>query len=262
MKAVVIGGTGLIGSKVVDKLRKHGHEVVVAAPSTGVNTVTGEGLDQALSGAQVVVDVANSPSFDFQAAMDFFSAAGKNIAEAEAKAGVKHHVALSVVGSERLTDFGYFRAKLLQEDMIKQSPIPYTLVRATQFFEFIRGIAQSGIQDGTVHLPHTLFRPMAAEDVATAVVDAALLEPTNSMVEVTGPNLVYMDEIARQILKYDNDPRQVVADPEATYFGVKLNDHTLVPGPDARIGSTQFEWWLTHVPAPHARALPVANSRR
>jgi len=250
MKIVVIGGTGLIGSKVVEKLKQKGHEVFAAAPTTGVNTLTGEGLAAALKGAQVVVDVANSPSFEDKAAMDFFQTAGKNLIAAEQAAGVQHHVALSVVGTERLQDSGYFRAKLAQETLIKNSPIPYTLVRATQFFEFIRGIAQFSMKGEAVHLPHTVFQPMAAEDVASAVAQAALSEPANGIVEVGGPEKFYLDEIVGKVMAFDKDPRKVVADPEASYFGIKVNDQSLVPDLNAHIGATKFDWWLTHVPPP------------
>ena len=250
MKIVVIGGTGLIGSKVVQKLEKKGQEAIVAAPSTGVNTITGEGLAEALAGAQVVVDVANSPSFDDRAAMDFFRTAGTNLKSAELAAGITHHVALSVVGTDRLQSSGYFRAKLAQEQLIKSSSVPYTIVRATQFFEFLRGIADSTGEGDTVRLPHSLFQPMAAEDVAAAVADTALAEPRNGTVEIAGPETFYMDEIVGRVLEYDNSPRMVVADPEALYFGVKLRDGALVPAPNSNLGSTKFEWWLTHVPAP------------
>jgi uncharacterized protein YbjT (DUF2867 family) len=254
MKIVVIGGTGLIGSKVVEKLKAKGHEAIAAAPNTGVNTITGEGLAEALRGAEVVVDVANSPSFEDKVAMEFFQTAGKNLTAAEAAAGIKHHVALSVVGTERLQASGYFRAKLAQEANIKSSPIPYTIVHATQFFEFLRAIAQSGTEGNTVRLPHSLFRPMAAEDVATAVAEAALAPPLNGTVEVAGPELFYIDELVGKVLAYDKDPRMVVVDFEALYFGIKLTDKSLVPGATARIASTRFEWWLTHVPAPPQRA--------
>jgi uncharacterized protein YbjT (DUF2867 family) len=250
MKIVVIGGTGLIGSKVVEKLKQKGHEAIAAAPSTGVNTITGEGLAEVLAGAEVVVDVANSPSFEDQAAMEFFQTAGRNLTAAEVAAGVRHHVALSVVGTERLQASGYFRAKLTQENYIKSSPIPYTLVRATQFFEFIRGIAQSATADDTVRLSHSLFQPMAAEDVATAVAEAALSAPVNGTVEIAGPDTFYMDEIVGKVLQHDKDRRQVVADPQARYFGIKLSDQSLVPGPNPRLGSTKFDWWLAHVPPP------------
>jgi uncharacterized protein YbjT (DUF2867 family) len=250
MKIVVIGGTGLIGSKVVEKLKQKGHEVVAAAPSTGVNTLTGEGLDAALAGAQVVVDVANSPTFEDKAAMDFFQTAGKNLTAAEKKAGVRHHVALSVVGTERLQDSGYFRAKLAQEALIKNSPIPYTLVRATQFFEFIRAIAQSSADGDAIYLPHALFQPMAADDVASAVAQAALSGPVNGMIEVGGPEKFYMDEIAGTVLAFDKDPRKVIAKSDALYFGLKVDDQSLVTAAGAHLGATKFDWWLTHVPPP------------
>jgi uncharacterized protein YbjT (DUF2867 family) len=250
MKIVVIGGTGLIGSKVVEKLKQKGHEALAAAPSTGVNTITGEGLAGALAGAKVVVDVANSPSFEDRVAMDFFTTAGKNLAAAEAAAGVKHHVALSVVGTERLQDSGYFRAKLAQEQLIKGSPIPYTLIHATQFFEFIRSIAQAGSKGDTVRVSHSLFQPIAAEDVATSVAEAALAAPLNGTAEIAGPDAFPIDELVGRILAYDNDPRQVVGDPETLYSGVKLNDKSLVPGPNPHLGPTKFDWWLTHVPPP------------
>jgi uncharacterized protein YbjT (DUF2867 family) len=254
MKIVVIGGTGLIGTKVVEKLKAKGHEAIAAAPNTGVNTITGEGLAEALRGAEVVVDVANSPSFEDKVAMEFFQTAGKNLTAAEVAAGIKHHVALSVVGTERLQASGYFRAKLAQEAKIKSSPIPYTIVHATQFFEFLRAIAQSGTEGNTVRLPHSLFRPMAAEDVATAVAEAALAPPLSGTVEVAGPEPFYIDELVGKVLAYDKDPRMVVVDSEALYFGIKLTDKSLVPEATARIGSTRFEWWLTHVPAPPQRA--------
>jgi uncharacterized protein YbjT (DUF2867 family) len=250
MKIVVIGGTGLIGSKVVKKLEQKGHQVIAAAPNTGVNTVTGEGLADALVGARVVVDVANSPSFEDQAALDFFQTAGKNISAAEVAAGVKHHVALSVVGTDRLQDSGYFRAKLAQEKLIKSSPIPYTIVHATQFFEFVRPIAQFSTVEGAVRLPPVQFQPMAADDVATAVAEAALAEPANDIIEVGGPETFTLDEPVRKALEYDNDPRKVIADPKASYYGIKVSEKALVPGPNARLGSTKFDWWLTHVPAP------------
>jgi len=253
MKIVVIGGTGLIGSKVVEKLKAKGHDAIAAAPNTGVNTITGEGLAEALAGAEVVVDVANSPSFEDQAALDFFQTAGKNLTAAEVAAGVKHHLALSVVGTERLQDSGYFRAKLAQEQIIKSSPIPYTIIRATQFFEFIRSIAQSGTVGDTVHLSHSLFQPMAAEDVATAVAAAALEAPVNGTVEISGPETFYIDELVAKVLAYDKDPREIIVDPIALYFGVKVNDQSLVPGPNPRLGSTKFDWWLTHVPPPRQR---------
>ena len=253
MKIVVVGGTGLIGSKVVQKLKQKGHEAIAAAPNTGVNTITGEGLADALTGAEVVVDVANSPSFEDQVAMNFFQTAGRNLASAEGAAGVKHHVALSVVGTERLQGSGYFRAKLAQEQIIKSSAIPYTIIHATQFFEFLRGIAQSAVDGDTVRLPHALFQPMAADDVATAVAEAALAAPVNGTVEVAGPDTFHMDEIVGRVLAYDKSPRKVVCDPEALYYSLKLTNQSLVPGPNPHLGSTKFDWWLTHVPPPHAR---------
>ena len=249
MKIVVIGGTGLIGSKIVEKLKQKGHEAIAAAPTTGVNTITGEGLAEVLAGADVVVDVANSPSFEDQAAMEFFRTAGRNLTAAEVAAGVRHHVALSVVGTECLQASGYFRAKLTQENHIKSSPIPYTLVRATQFFEFVRAIAQFSTDGNTVRLPPVLFQPMAAEDVSTAVAEVALAEPVNGTVEIAGPTFT-LDEPVRKVLEYDNDARKVIADPAAPYFGVKVSEKTLVPGAGARLGSTRFDWWLTHVPPP------------
>jgi uncharacterized protein YbjT (DUF2867 family) len=253
MKIVVIGGTGLIGSKVVEKLRQKGHEVVAAAPNTGVNTITGEGLADALEGAQVVVDVANSPSFEDKAAMDFFETESRNLVAAEVAAGVMHHVALSVVGTERLQASGYFRAKLVQENRIKNSPIPYTLVHATQFFEFIRSISQSSTDGNTVRVPPVLFQPIAADDVASAVAEAALAQPLNRTIEIAGPETFTMDEPVRKVLEYDHDARTVVADPQAPYFGIKVAEKALVPGPNPRLGSTKFDWWLTHVPAPQKR---------
>jgi len=252
MKIIVIGGTGLIGSKVFQKLQKKGHEVIAAAPNTGVNTITGEGLAEALEGADVVVDVANSPSFDDKSAMDFFQTSSRNLTAAEVAAGVKHHVALSVVGTDRLQESGYFRAKLVQEKQIKASPIPYTLLRATQFFEFIRGIAQSGTQDGIARLPHATFQPMAAEDVATAVAEVALGKPLTGIMEIAVPAVFHMDEIVARTLAHDEDRRQVIADPDALYFGLRLDDQSLLPTPGAQLGSTSFDWWLANVPPPAA----------
>lgn len=253
MKIVVIGGTGLIGSKVVDILKAGGHETIAAAPNTGVNTITGEGLDSALAGAQVVIDVANSPSFEDKAAMDFFQTAGKNLTAAEVKAGVLHHVALSVVGTDRLQASGYFRAKQAQESQIKASPIPYTLLHATQFFEFLRSIAQSGSSGAEVRLPHALFQPMAAQDVAAAVAEAALAAPANGTIEIAGPKPFPIDELVGRVLAFDKNPHRIVADPEALYFGVRIDDRSLMPGPKAQLGSTSFDWWLTHVPPPPSK---------
>lgn len=253
MKIVVIGGTGLIGSKVVEKLKSKGHDAIAAAPNTGVNTITGEGLSEALRDAEVVVDVSNSPSFEDKAAMDFFLTSGKNLTAAETAAGVKHHVALSVVGTDRLQASGYFRAKQAQEDKIRSSPIPYTLLHATQFFEFLRGIAQSGTEANTVRLSHSLFQPMAAEDVATAVAQAALAPPVNHTMEIAGPETFHLDELVGKVLAYDKDPRKVVADPDALYYGIRLDDKSLVPDAGAQLGTTKFDWWLTHVPPPPKR---------
>lgn len=250
MKIVVIGGTGLIGSKVVEILKKKGHEAIAAAPNTGVNTITGEGLDAALAGAQIVVDVANSPSFEDKAAMDFFQTAGKNLTAAEVKADVKHHLALSVVGTDRLLASGYFRAKQAQEAQIKASPVAYTLIHATQFFEFLRGIAQSATTGDSVRLSHALFQPMAAQDVAMAVAEAAVAAPVNGTIEIAGPKPFRIDELVSRVLAFDKDPRRIVADPEALYFGVKIDDRSLMPGTEARLGATDFDWWLTHVPPP------------
>lgn len=250
MKIIVIGGTGLIGSKVVEKLKQKGHEAIAAAPSTGVNTITGEGLAGALAGAEVVIDVSDSPSWTDRASMDFFQTAGKNLNAAKVAAGVEHHVALSVVGTELLQDSGYFRAKLAQENLIKSSPIPYTLIHATQFFEILRAIAQFSTYGDTVRLPPVLFQPMAAEDVSTAVAEAALAEPVNGTVENAGPDTFTLDEPVRMVLEHDKDSRQVLADPAATYFGIKVSEKTLVPGTGTRLGSTRFDWWVAHVPPP------------
>jgi len=264
MKIVVIGGTGLIGSKVVEKLTQKGHEAVAAAPNTGVNTITGEGLAEALSGAEVVVDVSNSPSFDEQVAMDFFQTAGRNLTAAEVRAGVRHHIALSVVGTERLQDSGYFRAKLAQEQLIKSSPIPYTLIHSTQFFEFMRTIAQFSTGGDTVRLPPVQFQPIAADDVASAIAAAALAGPANDIIEIAGPDMFTLDEAIRQVLAHDRDPRKVIADPAAPYSGIQVSEKSLVPGPGARIGPTRFDSWLTHVPPPDnvVRPAPVAEQVR
>lgn len=250
MKIVVIGGTGLIGSKVVEKVRQKGHQAVAAAPGTGVNTITGEGLAEAIADAAVVVDVSNSPSFEEQAAMDFFQTAGQNLIAAEVGAGVRHHVALSVVGTDRMQDSGYFRAKLAQERLIKGSPIPYTLIHATQFFEFVRAIAQFSTVGDTVRLPPVMFQPIAAADVASAIAEAALAVPANDTIEIAGPDTFTLDEPIRQVLAHDGDPRKVIADPAAPYFGIKVSEKTLVPGAGARLGATKFDWWLSHVPPP------------
>jgi uncharacterized protein YbjT (DUF2867 family) len=243
MKIVVIGGSGLIGKKVVKNLREKGHEVVAASPSSGVNTLSGEGLAEALAGAQVVVDVANSPSFEDKAAMEFFETSGHNLLSAEAAGGIGHHVALSVVGTERLQEMGYFRAKLAQENLIKASGIPYTIVHATQFFEFLGAIAQSATEGQTVRLPSAAFQPIAAQDVAAALTDVAMGEPLNDTVEVAGPERTGLDEFVRRFLRGTKDPREVITDAKARYFGVVVNDQTLVPGLKPRIGPTFFKDW-------------------
>lgn len=243
MKIVVIGGSGLIGTKVVNKLRQHGHEVVAASPSSGVDILTGAGLAEALAGAQVVVDAANSPSFE--ASMEFFETAGRNIFAAEAAAGVAYHVALSVVGTDRLLDSGYFRAKMAQEKMVEASGVPYTIVRATQFFEFMGRIADSVTEGQTVKLPPVLMQPIVSDDVADAVVDVALGAPVNGMVEVAGPEQIRLDEIVRRYFSASKDPRQVVTDVHARYYGLgDLNDQSLTPGDNPRIGPTRFDDWL------------------
>ncbi|HEX5418673.1 MAG TPA: SDR family oxidoreductase [Gammaproteobacteria bacterium] len=257
MKIVVIGGTGLIGSKLVEKLKQRGHEAVAAAPDTGVDTVTGKGLADALAGAEVVVDVSNSPSFEERAAMEFFRTSGRNLVAAEVDAGVRHHVALSVVGTERLQDSGYFRAKLAQEQLIQSSPIPYTLIHATQFYEFMRAIAQTSTEGDVVRLPPVQFQPIAAEDVASAIADAAIAEPVNGTIEIAGPDTFTLDEAVREVLAQDGDPRKVIADSAAPYYGIKVSEKSLVPGAGARLGPTRYDWWLTHVPPPTTAARPA-----
>ena len=245
MKIVVIGGSGLIGSKVVKNLLQRGHEVVAASPSTGVNTITGEGLAEALAGAQVVVDVANAPSWEDQAVLEFFEKSGRNLLAAEAAAGVGHHVALSVVGTERLLASGYFRAKLAQENLIKASPIPYTIVRATQFFEFVGSIAQFATEGATVRLPSALMQPIVSDDVAAALADVAIAEPLNDTVELAGPEPIRQDELVRQFLSATGDARKVITDVHARYYGIEVNDQSLVPGDNPRLGPTRFEDWLS-----------------
>jgi uncharacterized protein YbjT (DUF2867 family) len=245
-KIVVIGGSGLIGTKLVKNLLRQGHEVVAASPSTGVNTITGEGLAEALAGAQVVVDVANAPSWEDQAVLEFFEKSGRNLLAAEAAAGVGHHVALSVVGTERLLASGYFRAKLAQENLIKASSIPYTIVRATQFFEFVGGIAQATTQGETVRLPAALMQPIVSDDVADVMADVAVAEPLNGTVELAGPEPIRQDELVRKFLSATGDPRTVTTDPSALYYGIALTDQSLTPGDNPRIGPTRFEDWLSH----------------
>ena len=245
MKIVVIGGTGLIGSKLVNKLREQGHEAVAAAPNTGVNTLTGDGLAEVLKGASVVVDVSNSPSWEDAAVLKFFETSTHNLLTYEATAGVGHHVALSVVGTDELSESGYFRAKIAQEKLIKESSIPYSIVHATQFFEFIKGIADISIIDGKVHLPPVRFQPMAANDVASALARIAVGQPANGVVEIAGPEQFRLDELVRRRLTSLNDAREVVTDPDARYSGAKVSESTLLPGTNARLGETRFETWLT-----------------
>jgi uncharacterized protein YbjT (DUF2867 family) len=246
MKIVVIGGSGLIGTKLVRRLQQKGHDVVAASPNTGVNTITGEGLAEALAGAQVVVDVANSPSFEDKAVLEFFETSGRNLLAAEAAAGVKHHVALSVVGSDRLPESGYLRAKVAQEKLIKASKIPYTILRSTQFFEFLNGIAQSGTVGNTVRLSPALLQPIASDDVADALADVTLAAPVNGTIELAGPERLSLDELVRRYLSKKHDQRQVVADVHARYFGTELDDQSLTPGANPRIGSIHFDEWLSH----------------
>jgi uncharacterized protein YbjT (DUF2867 family) len=245
MKIVVIGGTGLIGSKLVEKLRADGHDPLAAAPNTGVNTLTGEGLSEALKGAQVVVDVANAPAWGDAEVLDFFQTSSRNLLAAEAAAGVGHHVALSVVGAERLTESGYMRAKVAQEDLVKAGPIPYTIVRATQFFEFIGRIADSGAEGDTIRLSPALIQPESADDVASTLADVAVGAPLNDTVELAGPEAFRLDELAQRVLNASGDPRQVTADVHARYFGAELDDQSLTPGDDARIAPTHLEDWLS-----------------
>ncbi|PVM85985.1 SDR family oxidoreductase [Caulobacter radicis] len=251
MKIVVIGGTGLIGSNVVAKLTRLGHEAVAAAPNTGVNTVTGEGLAEALDGAEIVVDVANSPVFETGPALEFFLASGGNLLAAAAKAGVKHHVALSVVGTERLQDSGYFRAKIVQEALIRASSIPFTVLRSTQFFPFVAGIVQAGTVGDEVHVSPALVQPISAFDVAEVLTDVALAAPVNGLLEVAGPEAFGLDKFVARYLQAKGDARRIVSDRKALYFGVELDERSLVPGGAPILGSATFEDWLkTSVPAP------------
>ena len=243
-KVVVIGGTGLVGSKVVARLAEHGHEAIAASPNSGVNTLTGEGLAEVLAGAQVVVDVSNSPSFEDKAVLEFFTTSTGNLLAAEKTAGVGHHVALSVVGTERLLESGYFRAKLAQEKLIEESGVPYSIVHATQFFEFVKNIADSATDGTTVRLSHALVQPIAADAVAGAVARTAVGEPVNGTIEIAGPEQFGLDELIRKGLRLRGDPRAVVADPEARYFGALLGERTLLPGADALTLDPRFEDWL------------------
>jgi uncharacterized protein YbjT (DUF2867 family) len=250
MKIVVIGGSGLIGKNVVNRLRQQGHEVIAASPGSGVNTITREGLAEALSGAQVVVDVANSPSFEDNAVLKFFETSGRNLLAAEAAAGVKHHLALSVVGTGRLPENGYFRAKKVQEDLIKASGIPYTILQATQFFEFANGIIQSGTDGDVIRLSPALFQPIASDDVAAAMAELAVGAPLNGTVEVAGPELIGLDVLAMQVMAANGDKRRVISDVHARYFGSELDDKSLTPGSDRpRLGPTRFADWLSHAVA-------------
>src|SRR3954452_23175347 len=249
MKIVVIGGTGLIGSKTVAILRQGGHDVVAASPNTGVNTITGEGLKEAMAGTQVVIDLANSPSFEDRAVLEFFRTSGRNLLAAEAVAGVRHHVAVSIVGTDRTPENGYFRAKVAQEKLIEASGIPYTIIRSTQFMEFLAGIAASGADGNTVKISPGLFQPIAADDVAAVVADVALAAPRNGIVEIAGPERAPFNEIVARYLKAVGDPRVVVSDPEARYFGGRIAERSLVPLGEARLGRIGFDEWLHRSPA-------------
>jgi uncharacterized protein YbjT (DUF2867 family) len=244
MKIVVIGGTGLIGSKTVAILRQGGHEVLAAAPSNGVNSITGEGLKEALAGAQVVIDLANSPSFEDKAVLAFFETSERNLLPVEAAAGVRHHVALSIVGTDRAPEIGYFRAKVAQEKLIVASGVPYTIVRATQFMEFIGGVADSSAEGNTVRISSGPFQPIAADDVASVVAEVALAAPRNGIVEIAGPQRAPFSEFVARYLKAKGDPRKVVSDPDARYFGGRVEEHTLVPTGEARLGRIGLDEWL------------------
>src|SRR4051794_20362213 len=255
MRIVVIGGTGLIGSKLVKKLSEHGHEAVAASPNTGVNSITGEGLADALKGASVVVDVTNSPSWEDAAVLKFFETSTRNLLAYEAAGGVGHHIALSVVGTERLLESGFFRAKLAQENLIKASSIPYSIVRATQFFEFVKQIADYSTEGNKVSQPTALIQPMAADDVASALGRIATNSPVNGVIEIGGPEQFGLDELVRRYLAASQDPREVISDPHARYYGIQVSERALVPDNDARLGETRFEDWLIHA----AKQVPKAN---
>ena len=244
MKIVVVGGTGLIGSKLVKKLRDYGQEVVAASPSSSINSLTGEGLGDALKGASAVVDVTNSPSWEDAAVLNFFETSTRNLLRSETVAGVKHHIALSVVGTERLLESGFFRAKLAQENLIQASSVPYSIVRATQFFEFVEKIADIGTAGRTVRMPHVLFQPMAADDVASALVTIAMGSPANGTVEIAGPEQSHLDDVVRRDLAARKDPREVISDPHAGYYGIQVSERSLVPDDGARLGQTRFDDWL------------------
>ena len=260
MKIVVIGGTGLIGSRLVPKLREHGHEATAASPNTGVNSVTGAGLADALKGASVVVDVSNAPSWEDGAVMKFFETSTRNLLDTERAAGVGHHVALSVVGSERMLESGYFRAKVAQENLIKGSSIPYSIVRATQFFEFVKGIADFSTEGNKVRLPTALIQPMSADDVATGVGQVAMGSPVNGTVEIGGPEQFHLDELVRRALAAWKDPREVIADSSARYYGIAVDDKTLVPGRDVRLGQTRFTSWLAETAKKSCSAPPATGA--
>lgn len=260
MKIVVIGGTGLIGSKLVSKLRDQKHEAVAAAPNTGVNTITGEGLAEVLKGASVVVDVSNSPDWDDAAVLQFFETSTRNLLTYEGAERVGHHVALSVVGTDRLSESGYFRAKIAQEKLIRQSSIPYSIVHATQFFEFLKGLADISMVGDKVHLPPVLFQPMSADDVASGVAKVAVGPPINGTVEIAGPEPFRVDELVRRRLSSLKDQREVVSDPNARYAGAKLSERTLLPGDNARLGETRFETWLTKQASQTSSAHPQPAS--
>lgn len=254
MKIVVIGGTGLIGSRLVKKLGEQGHEAVAAAPSQGINSITGEGLGDALKGASAVVDVTNSPSWEDAAVLQFFETSTRNLLVSGAAAGVRHHVALSVVGTERLLESGFFRAKLAQENLIRASSRPYTLVRATQFFEFVKPIADFSTQGNQVRLPSALIQPMAADDVASALARVVAAPPANRTVEIGGPEPFRLDELARRALAGFHDPREVITDPQARYYGIQVGERTLLPGEDAQLGAIHFDDWLIQAAKSAAKA--------
>ena len=258
MKIVVIGGTGLIGSRLVNQLREDGHEAIAASPNTGVNSITGEGLAEVLKGASAAVDVTNSPSWDDAAVLKFFETSTRNLLKYEEAAGVRHHVALSVVGTNRLSESGFFRAKIAQEKLIRAGSVPFTIVEATQFFEFLKGLADISMVGNQVHLPHVLFQPMAADDVASGVAQAATGSPINSTAEIAGPEPFHLDDLVRRRLASLHDPRNVVADPKALYSGAKLSERTLLPGNNARLGKTRFEAWLAQSGAMARAKSPAA----
>ena len=266
MKIVVIGGTGLIGAKLINKLREHEHEAVAASPNSGVNTVTGEGLADVLKGASVVVDVSNSSDWEDAAVLKFFETSTRNLLAAEGAEGVGHHIALSVVGTQQLAESGYFRAKISQEKLIEESSVPYSIVQATQFFEFLKGLADISMIDGKVHLPPVLFQPMAADDVASAMSRVAVGQPVNGIVEIGGPEQFRVDELVRRRLASLKDPREIIADPNARYSGAKLSERTLVPGKNARLGETRFETWLTQpaaqIPGVHPQPTNISATTK